>query len=212
MTPIEREVAILDRVRAQLEAERYEVILQPSPLSLPDFLQDLRPDGVAHRGDKHIVIEIVSRALKTEARIRMLRHALTNQEGWQLRVIWTSGHTVPRSPEIPSHSSIRATLEEIDSLMETGHLRPALLLAWASLEALGRTLIPSALEKPQTPRRLVEYLAEGGYLDRAEASYLRRLSEGRNRLIHGDLDTDVTRDEVREMIGVLWRLSEDVIE
>lgn len=206
MTPQERQTAVLDRVKASLMAEGFEVIIDPSDLDLPDFLQQLHPDAVAHRGDEHVVVEVTSRGSRTQAKLRLLRHAISGKPGWRLRTVWTSSHTVPSSLQIPPLQSVNASLHEVDELLETGHLHAAFLMCWAALEGIGRLLLPEELQKPQTPGRVIEYLASTGYISRKEGSELRKLAKERNSLVHGELQTKIAEDDVVEIRDVLWKL------
>lgn len=196
MSPMEREIAILDRVRANLEAEGFEVLLEPDQFSLPEFLQNVRPDAVAQKGDEHLIVEVVSRSQRTEDRLQTLRTAIAGHPGWSLRVVWTSGSTVPRSPATSTPKKVKQSLAEVDQLLENGFTRPAFLLTWAAMEAAGRIVLPSELNKPQTPRRLIEHLASHGSINRVEASFLRAFADMRNSLIHGDLDLNPSRQDV----------------
>lgn len=206
MTPAEREIEILERVRVKLAAEGYDVVLQPAGMDLPEFLQNLRPDAVAHRGTEHLLIEVVSRSERASRRIRELRGAIQGHPNWQLETIWTTPQNIPRSLERAPLNAVSSALREIDDLLKANHLRPAFLLCWATLESLGRILLPAELSKPQTPGRLVEYLAANGFVDREEARHLRRLTDVRNRLIHGELHAEVTENELTEIRDVLWKL------
>ena len=206
MTPHERETAVLDRVRASLIAEGFEVITHPGELDLPDFLQQLRPDALAHKGNEHVVVEVMSRGARTEAKLRLLRLAVSEKPNWRLKTVWTSSHTVPQSLEIPSLDTVNASLHEVDDLIESGHLRAAFLMCWAGLEGISRLLLPDELQKPQTPGRVIEYLSSSGFILREEASRLRKMIESRNRLVHGVLQANLTQHEVIEIRDVLWKL------
>src|SRR4051812_30244943 len=206
MTPLEREAAILESVRAGLTAEGYDVVLQPDRLSLPPFLQHLEPDAIASRHDETLVVELVSRSPSASHKIERFKEALRSRPDWKLRTIWTSGSDLPASLERPSLEFVRNALTELDQLLEADFLRPALLVAWACLEGIGRVLLPEALEKPQTPRRLVEQLAENGFINRPEAAQLRRLVDFRNRLVHGVVQTEVSEAELIEFRDILWKL------
>lgn len=206
MTPVEREAAILENVRSALIAEGYDVVVQPDRLMLPSFIQHLRPDAIAQRPGNNLVVEVVSRSPASAERLKRYRAALEGHPDWQLRTIWTSGNSVPRSLEKPSLVFVKDSLAEIDHLLDAGFHRPALLVAWACLEGVGRILLPRALEKPQTPSRLVEQLAHNGFLSREEAAQLRRLVSLRNEFVHGVLHTAITEHELVEFRDVLWKL------
>lgn len=87
--------------------------------------------------------------------------------------------------------------------MNEGLLAPALLMSWATLEALGRTLLPERLVRPQTPGRLVEVLATDGYVTPSEADRLRELARVRNRLIHGGLQVKIASKDIKAFRGIL---------
>lgn len=207
MIPQGHEAAILERVQANLNAEGYRVVLQPDRYTLPDFLQELRPDAIAFGEQGNLVVEVVSRSDKTDQKLQRFRNALSGQPDWKLRTVWTSGHTVPPSPKQVSRKSVQSSLQQIRNLVESGFVQPAFLLCWATLEAVGRRLLPSELEKPQTPARLVEHLAAQGHLSRAEVSTLKSWAQIRNKLVHGDLDLDVSELETRKFFEIIARVN-----
>ncbi len=207
MTPQAHEVAILERVQANLNAEGYRVVLQPDRYTLPDFLQDLSPDAVAFGERGNLVVEVVSRSNNTDQKLQRFRNALDGQPDWKLHTVWTSGHTVPPSPKQASRKSVQSSLRQITNLLESGFVQPAFLLCWATLEAVGRRLLPSELEKPQSPARLVEHLAAQGHLARAEVSTLKSWAQTRNKLVHGDLDLDISELETRKFSEIITRVS-----
>ena len=81
----------------------------------------------------------------------------------------------------------RKSLMEIRERSSRDNLAAALLLCWATFEAIGRMLVPGQLERPQPPGRLLRVLAQGGYVTPDEADQLRRLANLRNELSHGGL-------------------------
>jgi uncharacterized protein YutE (UPF0331/DUF86 family) len=207
MTPQGHEVAILERIQANLNAEGYRVVLRPDRYNLPDFLQDLRPDAVAFGERGNLVVEVVSRSNNTDQKLQRFRNALNGQPDWKLHTVWTSGHTVPPSPKPMSRKSVQSSLRQITNLLESGFIQPAFLLCWATLEAVGRRLLPSELEKPQSPARLVEYLAAQGHLSRTEVSTLKSWAQTRNKLVHGDLDLEVSELETRKFSEIITRVN-----
>jgi uncharacterized protein YutE (UPF0331/DUF86 family) len=62
-------------------------------------------------------------------------------------------------------------------------------------------------EKPQTPGRLIGLLASEGYLTPSEADRRRELAKARNALIHGELATQISNDEVRNFSAILTNLA-----
>lgn len=206
MSSMETESAILERVKSNLSAEGFDVVLYPSALQLPHFLQKLKPDAIASRGAENLVIEVLSRSSGTDHKVRRYREALAGQDGWTLRTVWTSGNSVPPKLDIPSKALLEERLTSIQQLIDGQNFDAAMLLGWATLEGAGRNLIPSAVQRPQTPRRLVEQLEKFGLVTSLEGKYLREISELRNRLIHGDLAVKVSNSQAIALVGVLRRL------
>jgi uncharacterized protein YutE (UPF0331/DUF86 family) len=206
MSAPERESEVLSRVSQSLVAEGFDVIVEPRGFDLPDFLGALAPDAIAHRGDEHLVVEVVPRSIPSQAKLRLLRHALLGRPGWSLRTVWTSGREV-KAPNVSSLSDVLASLKEVAELIEGNHFRPAFLMCWAIFESLGRVLMPAELKMPQTPSRIVEHIASAGLVSRDEASALRRMAQIRNRLIHGELHVFNSESTVRELADILMRVA-----
>lgn len=206
MSSIETETAILDRVRANMTAEGYDVVVHPSTLQLPDFLQGLRPDALATRGTENVLIEVVSRSRGTENKIRRYREAISGQEGWTLQTVWTSGHSVPSKLATPTRKVIEDRLTDIRELIDRDSFDAAMLVSWATLEGATRNLIQSSVERPQSPRRLVEQVEKYGLVNRDDAKFLRELSDFRNRLIHGDLNVRITQAQAQRFLEILTRV------
>lgn len=207
MTAYETEIAVLERVRASLTAEGYNVLVHPSALQLPEFLAELRPDAIATRDDGNLVIEVMSRSSASEQKLRRFTSAIANKEGWSLRTIWTSGHSVPSALKPPSKSAVAETLSRIDALIGASEYGAALLLSWAVLEGVSRRILGNTVGRPQTPRRLIEQLAQAGHLKTSEAKRLRESADLRNRLIHGELSVSLSPSVIIEFRTILGRLS-----
>lgn len=205
-----REQAILEEVRKTLVSEGYEVVVQPSKLLIPEFLEGFQPDALAFRSDKNLIVEVATQSPAAGRRLRQLQELLGSQRDWDLRLVWSAPGERARSLQKVSGESIDLTIQEIEKLASMGHYRPALLLGWASLEALGRLTNPSSLSRPQSPARLVEQIASDGYLAPSEADAVRDLISKRNRLVHGELQTDVRRKDIFALISALKQLREAV--
>jgi hypothetical protein len=204
------EKEILSGIIPALEAEGYEVFLDPrSPLA-PDFLEGIRADAIAIRSDKKLLIELVHETGQESGKLDRLRRLLKEQPGWELRVILVSPATAPKSLPVQSAEAIAKSIHEAQRLTDIGFLGPGLLVGWASLEAAARRLITAQFSKPQTPGRLVDVLAEAGYVTPSEADRLRELVKLRNAYIHGDLSAVVTKEDVQQMISILQTVNEQI--
>jgi uncharacterized protein YutE (UPF0331/DUF86 family) len=197
---------LLEGVLPDLEAEGFEVFSNPAPHMLPPFLRAHRPDAVALRKDKKLAIEFLREGAPSNGRLDKLREALAEHKDWELRVYWVNPSGSRTTVESVSRSAIEQSIASIEQLTAEGRARPALLMAWATFEAIGRALLPDRFRNAQTPGRLVEVLAMEGFLTPTEADEVRRLAESRNQLIHGGLDTAVSEADLRRFADVLKTL------
>jgi hypothetical protein len=196
------EAEVLRGVIPELVAEGYDVFVHPHPPLAPAFLGDLRPDAIAIRADKKLVVEIVSRP-GTDKKLERLSSLLKDQPSWELRVFLVSPTTVPEILEVQPTAAIRWSIAEVRKLAEEGHLGSALLLGWASFEAASRSLQADVFRTAQTPGRLVSILAGDGYITPSEADTLRRLAKKRNAFVHGELQEEIGAEDVQELIAIL---------
>ena len=197
------EFDVLQQLVPELEAEGYEVFLQPSRRLLPRFLHGFLPDAIALRSDEKIAIEVIRKSRDGKRRVSQVAELFEGHDDWKFRVVWVT----PNGPADPIRSQtpslIRTRISEIKALCKNGHFSPAFLLAWATFEAIGRLLLPEKFERPQTPGRVVDVLAREGYVTPTEADCLRELVEKRNKLVHGDLKARILERDVAQMISVL---------
>lgn len=201
-----READVLENIVPQLEAEGFEVYSRPSMNLLPPFMQSFPPDAIALREDKKLAIEVVRRGSSTEKRLDKLRELLAGRRDWELRVYWISPSNTPEPIDAASGKDIERAIEGIEQLTSAGLHGPALLMAWATLEGVGRALLPEKLARPQTPARLVEVLAGDGYVTPSEADRLRQLAKIRNQLIHGGLRAKTTPKDIKSFTATLKTL------
>lgn len=157
--------------------------------------------------NKNLVVEVKSIEPSAQRTLTALSEALKNRDGWELRVYYVAPASVPKPIDIATPSSVQRAINAVVQLAEEDRLEPALLMAWSTFEALGRILLPEKFSKPQTPARLIEVLASYGQLTPTEADKVRELATVRNRLIHGGLETPVSKPSLLEFIDVLRTLS-----
>jgi hypothetical protein len=201
-----READVLENIVPQLEAEGFEVYTHPPASLLPPFMQPYPPDAIALRDDKKLAIEVVRRGPTAQERLGKLRELLTGRRDWELRVYWISPSNTPEAIDQVSGKEIDRAIKAIEQLMNDGSHGPALLMAWATLEALGRSLLPDKLARPQTASRLVEALAADGCITPTEADLLRELAGARNQLAHGGLRAKIASKDIKKLATILGTL------
>jgi uncharacterized protein YutE (UPF0331/DUF86 family) len=205
--PETREDDVLECLLPKYEAEGFDVFVNPSPSILPPFMQAYRPDAVALRPDKKIAIEVVRSTGSSAQKVRELKSLFAPQSDWELRVFYVSPLSSEGALEVASRSAIKDAIQRVLDLKKDGHKLPALIMAWATLEALGRALLPEELRRPQTPARLIEVLASAGYLTPQEADTLRAAISLRNGAVHGGLDPVVDETLLEQFITILQTLA-----
>lgn len=206
MTHPSQQVAVLESIVPELEADGFEVITQPARHRLPSFLQSYLPDAIALRADKNLAIEVLRKGTSSDKDLDKLRQLLAGHRDWELRVYWISPSTVPEPVERASTKDIEKAINVVGKLTAENMLAPALLMAWATLEGLGRALLPERFPRPQTPGRLVEVLAGEGYVTPSEADLLRQLGKVRNQVVHGGLRARITSKDIRSFAATLKTL------
>ena len=201
---------VLQSLVPQYEAEGFDVYVNPSPSILPPFMKEHRPDAIALRPDKKIAIEVIRSEQASSHKMRRLQSLLSDHADWELRVFYISSMTNEKAIEIASASAIQSSIERTARLISDGYRVPALIMAWATLEAIGRALLPDQFRRPQTPARLVETLAAEGYLTPVEADQLRAAIPARNSAVHGSLAPDISDGQVNGIVAILRTLAGSV--
>jgi uncharacterized protein YutE (UPF0331/DUF86 family) len=206
------EAIVFEKLVPELRSEGYDVFLNPGKELVPNFLGSYRPDLIALRDDKNLVVEVKARSSSSDPTdLDALAKLFEGQSGWELRVFWINPNQDRNDPELQSDEDISARLEEIARMRAAGFNDSAMLLCWATFEAVGRRLMQEQFSRPQTPGRLVQVLASEGYVTPDEADFLRRSASLRNRLIHGELSTHVDSSAVQTFLGILESLAEPAL-
>jgi uncharacterized protein YutE (UPF0331/DUF86 family) len=216
MTVVEEARQIIEQLTPQLEAEGYTVYLEPPRQLLPSFMQDYTPDAIALRSRgleqsrKNLAIEVKVEGRFPGATTLDLERRFAGARDWELRVYYARPAGRKDSLTQAPTQTIDTALSSIENLVSTDQLQAALLLGWATFEALGRALAPEKFEGPQSPERLVQVLANDGLVTPSEADTLRVLSKARNQLTHGDLGQPLQTDDFAKFIEILATLRESM--
>jgi uncharacterized protein YutE (UPF0331/DUF86 family) len=197
---------VLQQVIPALQEDGYTVYREPSRQLLPSFMQGYRPDAIALRQDKNLAIEVLIERPNAREKENRLKERFKDRADWELRIYYARPSS--RSPGLPLMPSetIDGSVASVEALAQAGQIKAALLIGWATFEALARTVSPDKFTRPQTPARLIEVLATEGAITPSEADVLRQLANSRNRLVHGALDQPVTSADVQNLIAILKTL------
>lgn len=197
---------LLVGILRDLEAADYEVHTEFLADHLPRFAGEYRPDAIALGKPKNLAIEVNLEGMSAKSVPDEIRRRFDEDSDWDLRVYYARPKRAAEPMEPVPLSSIDASIREVEELSGKGLEQLALLRAWATLEALGRKLLPGKFERAQTPGRLVEVLAFEGNLTPTEADLARNLLTDRNRFIHGSLDVEVDPSDLARFAETLKEL------
>lgn len=191
----------LERLRETYEGQGLQFISRPSLEVVPDFLGNYRPDAIAFSPQGGVVIRITtSKQRLLEQRLSDISKAVARQNGWEFKVVYVDDPDDNTLNLIKSNKAeIQEKIDEIRALIQSEHYGAALVICWAVLEALARTLESnenSKSRKPYSPMQTVQQLAMDGYLDTDVARRLREMVKLRNSVVHGDLKVEVDRSDV----------------
>jgi uncharacterized protein YutE (UPF0331/DUF86 family) len=200
------EDVILELLVPDLKSQGYDVFVHPDRLMVPAFLGTYRPDVIALRDDKNLVIEI-KHGRRTEPALQDLAKRFEGQDRWAFQIVWMNPSETQATLAPQSDETISARLREISWLLDAGFVESAMLLSWAAFEAIGRKLMAKEFSRPQTPGRLVQVLAKEGYITPDEADVVRQLADMRTRFIHGELTIEANRPQVEAFLKMLSSLA-----
>jgi uncharacterized protein YutE (UPF0331/DUF86 family) len=210
-------VTSLEKQRARAIAEEYrsrgyEVIEEPSPEQLPDFLSGYHPDLLVRKGNEAIIVEVKSRSsLAKDPRIGELAQLLQTKPHWNFELVMVGEGEQLRAPEgaLPfDREDILRRLEAVESLLESGFSEAALLLAWSTSEATVRLLSEEEgiiLDRPN-PIDILKQAVINGVISRDDYNFLANVVKYRNALVHGFKPIDFDPALVKDLIRATKRL------
>jgi hypothetical protein len=208
---IEKEV---DGVAQQYRSEGYVVVTHPDADHLPEFAKDFGVDLLATRGDERVLVQVKEdrASLNADPSVSRLAEILSKQPEWRYDVIVLNGsdpiQRITRGAREPSNEEMERSLQHVESLLQAGDSRAALVFAWAALEAAMRQAASSVeLYTPRTnPAELISTLYGNGLLTREEFDVLRESYRVRTAIVHGLVSPSVAPDLVRAVVDVVRRL------
>jgi hypothetical protein len=206
-----------ERQRAHAIAEEYrsrgyEVIEQPLPEQLPEFLAGYCPDILVQRGDEAIIIEVKSRSsLAKDPQITELARLVRAEPHWNFElVLLGEGEqlTTPEGARPFERDDILRGIEAAERLVASEFSEAALLQAWSTLEATVRLLSEEeglVLER-LNPLSILTQATSNGVISRDDYNLLTKAMKYRNALAHGFKTIDFDPTLVRELISTTKRL------
>jgi hypothetical protein len=192
------ERAALDEMEPRWRKLGYTLVRGPSPDQLPAFLRGFQPDAIAIGATPSLVIEVLQpRRESAVTKVKQLQSLFRGHKDWRLEVVYVSSDGAPL--QAVTSQNIREALRQARLLAES-EPRAGLLMAWATLEAIGRILEPNLASRSLSPRSLVDLLISNGHLPQSKSAKLRRLGDTRNALAHGQINRSPSPVDVRYLI------------
>lgn len=207
---LERQKA--QEIAAQYRKGNYEVIADPAPEQLPDFLQGFCPDLLVRLGDYAKVIEVKSREslVKTQGEVGLAR-VLADKPNW--------GHElflVGRAERLQlaadayafGREAVLQNLAKSKSLLAADLPEAALLVSWAALEATVRLRNRLAGIPPDfiTAPALLSLAVYHGALSGKDYQSLLAIMDYRNAAAHGFSTESFDPALVRQLNRMVRRL------
>ena len=193
MTFSEREA--MAEIKTRLEAEGYEVVLEPGPNRLPRSLDGVRPDAVATGRDPRLLVEVAGgRGPRERERLIRMRQAVAALPDWELRVFYYPEQGADVAPL--AGNVIEEVIDRVERL-SSADPQAALLLAWSGLEAAARSHLPLDDPRALSPSMLIDALVSLGHVDQPGGQRLSEIAKLRNAIAHGQLDRHADPSEVR---------------
>jgi hypothetical protein len=202
----------LQEIAAEYEIRGYEVHVEPSPESLPEFLAGFHPDLVARGPNESVVVEVkVGTKTAASERFRELAEIVQRQPGWRFSLVVIdprSDEVAPATQPLLDRTEIADRLARANEFLNTGSKDAAFLLLWVSVEALLRHIATrEGLPLERVPSSsLMKELFSLGVLSRSELDLAQRAFSVRNSLVHG-----FEAPGVGQIAGELARLGQQLL-
>src|SRR5437879_9577780 len=134
----------LNRIAGIYKAQGYQVIVRPGAADLPPFAKDFKVEIVARRAAEGVLVQVKRTREEVAADADMPRYAeiTSAQSGWRFDfVILEAENSMAREvrgAQEPSEQHMTDVLAGAEHLVREGFVGPAVISAWAALEAAMR--------------------------------------------------------------------------
>lgn len=207
-TEKQRAAAIADEYRRK----GFDVIEEPRPEQLPDFLSGFHPDLLIRKGEKTTIVEVKSRqSLAKDVQIRDLARLLHAKPNWNFELI-VVGEEEPLGISSGTHplkkDDILQGVNTAEKLLQSGFFEAALMQAWSVVEAAVRLLIEAEGITPdrQSSLHTLKQAVTNGIIPKDDYEFLTKVMKHRNALAHGYKTMGFDQALVMELIATTKRL------
>lgn len=184
----------LSRLADSYAGQGYRVVVRPTPADLPPFAQGFRVEIVGRRGSGGVLVSVKRNRddLVADPDVQRYAERTAAEPGWRFDLAVLEGENPAerdfRGAREPSETEIERSLTEAEELSRSGFPGPAVVTAWAALEAAMRVRVRASGEPAGWGAKLREMMNElysSGALTGPELRRLESLTRTRNQLVHG---------------------------
>lgn len=208
----------LARIASGYTAQGYQVVLRPKPDNLPAFARDFDVAIMATRGVGGVLAAVKRNRDDVAGDPNLPRYAefTADQPGWRFDLVILEGEG-PMGRQPPdardlSLGELGSALAEVSELTRGGFLRPAVVSAWAALEAAMRMRLRAAGESAgwgSMPRVMANELYSSGILSAQEFREIEKFSRLRNEIVHGFTSPTLDATTVQLLTEIARRLADE---
>lgn len=210
-----REHQRLLEVAREYRQRGYDVVIEPGPDQLPDFLASFRIDMLARSTEESVVVEVRTQESLTQApELDTIAQAIHNKPSWRFELVVTNPKdrsSLQFKDAIPlDNLDIAYRLREARQLADQEHGEAAFLLAWSATEALLRYIADKeAIPADQNNRlQILKSLFSYGLLDKEQYQYLHEGLQVRNMIAHGYKEQQSLTSTLEKLLLVTDQLVE----
>lgn len=195
----------MDRIREAYVKQGFRFIEHPRSEDLPSFFGGYRPDAVALKAGQNVAIQFMrSRMGQQGLSFEEISRLFVGQPDWRF-VVSYGGADLQASSALPiaSEAAIRKQLNDLKDLGQKGQRRAAFVMGWSLLEAALHRVDEDTDRRPRKAGTVLESLARLGYLSPEREVQLRPLALLRNRIVHGDITSEPSVDELKAVFQAI---------
>jgi len=204
----------LGSVAEQYRSQGYQVVLFPTREQRPEFAAEHPIDLLAFGDQENVIVEVRQsrEELSGDEQLARLAEIVGAHPSWRLDLVVLNreapGDRVRPDALEPTNAQLEETLAMAELLLRGGQLPPALLLAWAALEAvLRRTLRGTGAPlQSYSASYLLSALSADGPLEQDDYDRLSRALVLRNHVAHGLDLAQIPSDTIRDVLRIAERL------
>jgi len=202
----------LGEIAADYRARGYEVLREPDPADLPEFLAGFRPDLVARGTRDSVVVELkIGTETAASERYRELAEVIQRHPRWRFSLVVIdpcADDVAPLAEHLLDRDEILDRLATARKFFEAGSKDAAFVLLWTSLEALLRRIaVEEGLPLERVPSSaLMKELYSLGVLSRSDLDITQRAFAVRNCIVHGFEASGLDQHMIDELTDLADRL------